>query len=87
MHTTLKTELAAFAKKAGVSIVTLSVRDAIAFGGSLAYKEADNPHAMVCGFRTEHAAYTHWLKGTFGEQTGKAVLSLLRRSSKGDDNV
>jgi hypothetical protein len=66
-----------FAKKAGV---TLSECDPKLWGGRVAYQEADTPNCAVCGFRTESAAYKHWLSATFGKSTAKAVLGLLRRA-------
>ena len=66
--------LAQFAKKAGVQIVRQGLG-----GASICYKEADHPNCTVGGFRTENAAYKHWLGSTFGERTSKAVMSLLRR--------
>jgi hypothetical protein len=62
-----------FAKKAGVTTVECDPE----WGGRIGYKEADYPNCSVCGFRTESAAYKHWLQSKFGKTTAKAVLSLL----------
>ena len=67
-----------FAKKAGVSIIEYHS----GCGGNLGYTEADRKNTVVGSFRTANAAYKHWLAGTFGKQTSKAILSLLRASEK-----
>ena len=63
-----------FAKSAGVTLVVCD-KD---WGGKVAYKMKDSPNCMVAGFRTEQAAYKHWLKSTFGEHAAKAVTKLLK---------
>ena len=42
----------------------------------------DCPNLHFCGYRSEKAAYKGWFKDTFGEQTAKAVLKLLRKTQK-----
>jgi hypothetical protein len=64
-----------FAKRAGVRIVKVSAAD---WGGSIGYIEKGYPNYTTCGFRTENAAYTHWLQSTFGRFAAKAVLDLMR---------
>ena len=67
-----------FAKQAGVSIVECDP----AYGGTVAYKCSDAPNTTYCGYQTEDAAYKGWMKGAFGEQTAKAILSLLKQTEK-----
>jgi hypothetical protein len=64
-----------FAKKAGISLVPC---DAKQWGGGIAYQSKDTPNIMTCGFRTERAAYRHWLTNAFGPQLAKAVQTLLK---------
>lgn len=66
-----------FAKKAGVELVECRPE----WGGKVAYKTKDSPNCTICGFRTEQAAYKHWLKSTFGENAAKAVTKLLKPSN------
>lgn len=65
-----------FAKQAGVELVECDPE----WGGRIAYKLADSPNCRWCGFRTPKAAYKHWLEGTFGERTSKAVLALIKKA-------
>lgn len=67
--------LTKFAREAGVSIF----RCGPGWGGRIAYREKDHPRSAVCGFRSAHEAYMHWLVGTFGQTTADALLSLLAR--------
>lgn len=69
--------LSKFAKECGVKLVACDPE----WGGKVAYKEEDQ-QGTVCGFRTENAAYKHWLESTFGDRTGRAVLKLLRASAR-----
>ena len=64
-----------FAKKAGISLVPCDPKQ---WGGGIAYECKDTPNVRTCGFRTERAAYRHWLTDAFGQRTAKAVLSLLQ---------
>jgi hypothetical protein len=66
-----------FAKKAGVTIVACDPD----WGGRVAYTEKDYPNSTVCGFRSEGAAYKHWLNDKFGPTTAKVLLSLMRSPS------
>ena len=59
-----------FAKKAGVRIVTCS--------RELHYQDGSN--TTVGPFRTEAAAYKHWLVSEFTPQIAKAILRLLRET-------
>jgi hypothetical protein len=70
-------QLAAFAKKSGVRIVSCDPE----WGGRFAYTESRYPKCTVAGFRNENAAYRHWLESTFGPATSKAVLDLMRRAA------
>ena len=63
-----------FAKKAGVTIIECDPE----WGGLIGYKEKDHPNSATCGFRTTAAAYKHWLDGTFGKRTAKAIMQLLK---------
>jgi hypothetical protein len=63
-----------FAKNAGVYLVPCK-KD---WGGEIAYRTKDHPHCSIAGFRTEQAAYKHWLAETFGRNVAKAVLKLLQ---------
>ena len=67
-----------FATAAGVTIVEVSP----GWGGKIGYKSADWPNSTICGFRTESAAYKHWLTDTFGKQTSKAIMKLLKEANK-----
>ena len=72
-----------FAKEAGVTLIECGPE----WGGRIGYKEKDYPNSSVCGFRTENAAYKHWLENTFDKNTAKAVTKLLKTSNsevKGD---
>lgn len=66
-------KLEQFAKEAGVTIVDCGP----GWGGRVGYKMKDHPNSTYCGFRSAQSAYKHWLKGTFGEHTAKAVMKLL----------
>lgn len=67
-----------FATAAGVTIVEVGP----GWGGKIGYSEVDWPNATVCGFRTENAAYKHWLVEKFGEQGSKVILKLLKEANK-----
>lgn len=67
-----------FAKKAGVKLITCGSE----WGGTIGYQTVDFPNSSVCGFRTENAAYKHWLQSMFGNKAGKAVISLLKESER-----
>ena len=64
-----------FAKRAGVMIIECDP----AWGGDIGYREKGSPNCTVCGFKSEKAAYKHWLVDTFGKHTAKAVLFLLEK--------
>lgn len=68
-----KVTLESFAQDAGVTLIECDS----SWGGRIGYKEADHPNMSTCGFRTPNSAYKHWLEGTFGQKTGKAVLKLI----------
>jgi len=70
-------ELERFAKEAGVKIVSCDAH----WGGKFAYTTSDAPNCKFCGFRSEAAAYRHWLADTFGAVASKALLKLLARAS------
>lgn len=74
--------LAKFAKASGVKIVTC---DKTQWGGSIAYTEKDYPWSKISGFKSESAAYKHWVESTFGRHAGRAVLKLLRASTRRAD--
>jgi hypothetical protein len=65
-----------FAKKAGVSVFKCDPD----WGGSIGYKCLDYPNSRVCGFRSEAAAYKSWLEDSFGTNTAKAVMTLLKQT-------
>ncbi len=67
-----------FAKDAGVIIFDCGE----GWGGKFGYMTDDCPNLHFCGYRSEKAAYKGWFKDTFGEQTAKAVLKLLRKTQK-----
>jgi hypothetical protein len=67
-----------FATKAGLTLTTCGKE----WGGTIAYQLKDHPNTTYCGFKTKQTAYKHWLKNTFGESAGKAVMSLLDESVK-----
>jgi len=67
-----------FAKQAGVVLVDCGSN----WGGRIGYRTKDSPNCTFCGHRTEAAAYKSWLKGKFGDHTAKAVLKLLKETSK-----
>ena len=68
-------KLAAFAKKAGVRIVSCDPE----WGGRFAYQTGKSTNYTMCGFKSENAAYEHWLNDQFGSSVGKLVLKLLRK--------
>jgi len=68
-----------FAKSAGVVLTDCDN----SWGGKIAFYEKDQPNSLMCGFRSNSAAYKRWLSDTFGLSTGKAVMKLLRASAKG----
>ena len=65
------------AKKAGVTLFECDPK----WGGRFGYRMADNLYVSVCGFRTEGAAYKHWIESALGEKATKALLDLLRKAS------
>lgn len=67
--------LAEFAKEAGVTIERC---DPTGWGGSYAYRTADAPNCLTCGYRSERAAYRGWLTDTFGERAALALIKLLK---------
>lgn len=67
-----------FAKKAGMRLTKCDA----SWGGTIGYKEADHPNCEVCGFRTEKAAYKHWLSGSFGKKMSSAIEALLKETQK-----
>ena len=64
-----------FAQTAGVTIV-VCIDDEGQFG----YQEADHPNVTYSGFNTVTEAHKAWLKETFGDRAGKAVIKLLKQS-------
>ena len=64
-----------FAQLAGVKII-VCLEDEGMFG----YQEADHPNITYSGFNTVTEAYKAWLKDTFGDRVGKAVIKLLKQS-------
>lgn len=71
-----------FAITCGVTIVECGE----GWGGKIGYKQVDYPNSSVCGFKTKEAAYKHWLKNKFGEQTSKEIVKLLRITDKIKNN-
>lgn len=67
-----------FAIESGI-IVSRCDKD---LGGTWAYSHKDYPDCAVCGFKTENAVYKAWLKDTFGENTAKAIIKLLKNQRK-----
>lgn len=71
-------DLEQFAKMSGVKLVECDK----SWGGTIGYTMDDHPNCTYAGFRTEQAAYKDWLSSTFGDQTSKALLKLLKESDK-----
>ena len=65
-----------FAINAGVKLVSCDK----SWGGTIGYQCDDSPNSTVCGFKTEKAAYKHWLQDIFRNKAGKAVIKLLKES-------
>ena len=65
-----------FAKLAGMEIVVCDKE----CGGTVGYTTTEYPNCTIAGFRTEKAALKSWLKETFGDRAGKAVIKLLKQS-------
>lgn len=63
-----------FARDAGIKLITCDPKE---WGGSIGYMSADFPNMSTCGFKTEKSALRHWVKDTFGEKAGKALIRLL----------
>lgn len=66
-----------FAKHAGV---VLSPCDPKVWGGSIAYSTKDWQEIKTCGFRSNNAAYRHWLDDTFGGYAADALRKILDKS-------
>lgn len=49
------------------------------WGGTWAYKTADNPNCTWKGYRSEDTLYKAWGEETFGKQTFKALSKLLSK--------
>jgi hypothetical protein len=64
-----------FASQSGLTVVRCDRE----WGGTYGYKLADYPNMQINGFRTEKAALLGWMKGTFGERTAKALVSLFKK--------
>jgi hypothetical protein len=62
-----------FATMAGVTVERCDKE----WGGTWAYKTADNPRCTFCGHRTEKALYRAWAEDTFGKAACKALAKLL----------
>jgi len=62
-----------FAALAGVTVERCDKE----WGGTWAYKTADNPRCTFCGHRTEAALYRAWAEDTFGKAAFKALAKLL----------
>ena len=67
--------LAIFATKAGFKLISCGP----GWGGKYGYTTTDHPNCRVCGFKNKHEAQEAWLKDTFGETAGAAVLELLAK--------
>lgn len=65
-----------FARSAGVRIID----NGHPYNERYHYTEKGYPNTTVGGFRTERAAYAHWLASSFGENTSRAILALIRRT-------
>ena len=53
------------------------------WGGKYGYTTLDAPNSTTCGFKTKALARECWLRDTFGEIAGNAVLQLLDRDIRG----
>ncbi len=62
-----------FATMAGVTVERCDKE----WGGTFAYKTADNPSCTYCGHRTEAELYRAWAEETFGKAAFKALSKLL----------
>ncbi len=67
--------LAEFAQSAGATIERTAARE---WGGSYAYRTADAPNCLMCGYRSERAALRAWATDTFGERAALALIKLLK---------
>ena len=63
-----------FAKKCGVTLERRSPE----YGCAIVYFEADSPHTSVGMFRTELAAYRHWMESKFDKKTSRVIMRLLK---------
>ena len=70
---TARMTLKDFATMAGVAVERCDKE----WGGTWAYKTADNPRCTYCGYRTEAALYRAWAEDTFGKEAFKALAKLL----------
>lgn len=70
---TARMTLKDFATMAGVTVERCDKE----WGGTWAYKTADNPRCTCCGHRTEAALYRAWAEDTFGKAAFKALAKLL----------
>lgn len=62
-----------FADLAGCQVVLCGP----GWGGRYGYTTKDNPRSTTCGFKTKTQARQGWIKNTFGETAGTAVLAML----------
>ena len=63
-----------FAIEAGVTIERCGKE----WGGTWAFKCADNPSATYCGYSSKSAAYSAWLDSSVGEQLARTLRKLLK---------
>jgi hypothetical protein len=67
-----------FAKNAGLTIIRCSEE----WGGTFGYVTKDAPNTKIVGFKKEEMIYKSWLISTFGENTAKAIIKLLKQTEK-----